>query len=369
MAPDSGQPSTIVYPLLRPLLFALDPEHAHELTLRALRAPGAATLLRARYGAHVPALPVTCMGLRFANPLGLAAGLDKQAAAIDGLAALGFGFLELGTVTPRPQPGNPRPRLFRLPQAGALINRMGFNSGGLGPFLANLAQAPRPVPLGINLGKNKDTPAEHALDDYLTGLEAVYAHADYVAVNVSSPNTPGLRALQEESALAGLLAGLKSAQARLAERHGRYVPIALKIAPDLEPETLDGIAGLLLAHRVDAVIATNTTVSRPGLEGLAGAREAGGLSGRPLRPLATAAIARLYRTLRGRVPIIGVGGIASADDAWEKLVAGAELLQLYAALVFRGPAVVREIVTGLAQRVGALGAPDLGTAIARARGG
>lgn len=358
-----------MYPLLRPLLFALDPEHAHELTLKALCAPGAATLLRARYGACVPALPVTCMGLRFPNPLGLAAGLDKQAAAVGGLAALGFGFLELGTVTPRPQPGNPRPRLFRLPEAAALINRMGFNSSGLEPFLANLAHAPRPVPLGINLGKNKDTPAERALDDYLTGLRAVYPHADYVTVNVSSPNTPGLRALQEETALAELLAGLKTAQTQLAASHGRYVPITLKIAPDLDPEALDGIARLLLAHRFDAVIATNTTVTRPGLERDPRAQEAGGLSGRPLRALATAAIARLYATLQGRIPIIGVGGIENTDDAWEKLVAGADLLQIYAALIYRGPAVVRAIVAGLKDQADRLGGGDLGAAIARARAG
>lgn len=360
---------TPVYSLLRPLLFALDPEHAHELTLQALRAPGSTIVLRTLYGARVPSLPVDCMGLRFPNPLGLAAGLDKQAAVVGGVAALGFGFLELGTVTPRPQPGNPRPRLFRLPQAAALINRMGFNSGGLEPFLANLARAPRPVPLGINIGKNKDTPAEHALDDYLTGLRAVYAHADYVAVNISSPNTPGLRALQEETALAELLAGLKELQAQLADSHGRYVPIALKIAPDLDDEAVDGIARLLLEHRVDAVIATNTTITRPGLEREPPAQEAGGLSGRPLRPLATAVIARLHRTLYGRIPIIGVGGIESAEDAWEKLVAGADLLQLYAALIYRGPAVVRTIVAGLQDRADRLGGGDLGTAVARARTG
>ena len=358
-----------MYSLLRPLLFALDPEHAHELTLQALRVPGAASMLHALYGARVPVLPVICMGLRFPNPLGLAAGLDKQAAAVGGLAALGFGFLELGTVTPRPQPGNPGPRLFRLPAAAALINRMGFNSDGLEPFLANLARAPRPVPLGINLGKNKDTPAERALDDYLTGLRAVYAHADYVAVNISSPNTPGLRALQEETALAELLAGLKAAQAQLATDHGRYVPIALKIAPDLDGEALDGVARLLLEHRIDAVIATNTTVTRPGLGHNPRAREAGGLSGRPLRPLATAVIARLYRTLQGRIPIIGVGGIESADDAWEKLVAGADLLQIYAALIYRGPAVVRAIVADLKDRADRLGNGDLGAAVARARAG
>ena len=358
-----------MYPLLRPLLFALDPERAHELTLRALRAPAAALLLRTLYGARVPSLPVHCMGLRFSNPLGLAAGLDKQAAAVGSLAALGFGFLELGTVTPRPQPGNPRPRMFRLPQAAALINRMGFNSVGLDPFLANLARAPRPVPLGINLGKNKDTPAERALEDYLAGLRAVYAHADYVTVNISSPNTPGLRALQEESALAALLAGLKQAQTQLCQIHGRYVPVALKIAPDLDDEALDDIAHLLLQHRIDAVIATNTTVTRPGLEREPRAQEAGGLSGRPLRPLATQVITRLYRTLQGRIPIIGVGGIETAEDAWEKLIAGADLLQIYAALIYRGPAVVGRIVAGLKAKADRLAAGNLGAAISRARTG
>lgn len=356
-----------MYPLIRPLLFALDAERSHDLTLGLLRAPGATQTLRLLYGARVPELPVEVMGLRLANPLGLAAGLDKNARAVAPLAAMGFGFLELGTVTPRPQSGNPRPRLFRLVRRQAIINRMGFNSAGLDTFLANLARSPRPGILGINLGKNKDTPAEQAVDDYLLGLRAVYAHADYVTLNVSSPNTPGLRALQDEATLTALLAALKMEQAMLAERHGRYVPIALKIAPDLADEAIDAIARLLLSHRLDAVIATNTTITRPGLETEPLACETGGLSGAPLRALSTHVIRRLYATLGGRIPIIGAGGVFSADDAWEKLVAGAELIQIYSALIYRGPGVVHTIVAGLADKMRERQAATLAAAVAQAR--
>jgi dihydroorotate dehydrogenase len=360
-----------LYRLLRPLLFRLDPETSHDLTLgllaRGWRLPGVAPLARALYAERTPALPVEVMGLRFPNPLGLAAGLDKGGRCAAAFHDFGFGCVELGTVTPRAQPGNPQPRMFRLTRHEALVNRMGFNSAGLEAFVANLARRPRRGLIGINLGKNKDTPAERALDDYLAGLRAVYAYADYVAVNVSSPNTPGLRALQDEAALATLLAGLKAERERLAAQHGRQVPLALKIAPDLADEAFDAIAHLLLAHGWDAVIATNTTVSRPGLEDEALAGEAGGLSGRPLRALATHAIARLYATLQGRIPIIGVGGVSSADDAWEKLVAGAELVQIYSALIYRGPGVVRAIVAGLADKTRALGVATLAEALARAR--
>lgn len=356
-----------MYPLIRPLLFAFDAERSHDLTLGLLRTPGAAPVLHAMYGTRVPALPVEVMGLRFPNPLGLAAGLDKNARAVGPLAAMGFGFLELGTVTPRPQAGNPRPRLFRLPARQAIINRMGFNSAGLDRFLANLARGPRPGIVGINLGKNKDTPAEQAVDDYVHGLRAVYAHADYVTVNVSSPNTPGLRALQDETALGALLAALKTEQAILASRLGRHVPIALKIAPDLADEAIDAIARLLLSHRLDAVIATNTTVTRPGLESELLARETGGLSGAPLRALSTHVIRRLYATLRGHLPIIGAGGVFSADDAWEKLVAGADLIQIYSALIYRGPGLVHSIVSGLADRMRNHQAATLAAAVAQAR--
>jgi len=360
-----------VYALVRPLLFALDPERSHHLTLRLLstawRLPGIGRLVNRTCAAHLPVLPVSVMGLRFPNPVGLAAGLDKAACCAAAFHDLGFGFVELGTVTPLPQPGNPRPRLFRLPRQEAIINRMGFNSDGLDAFLANLARQPRRGLIGINLGKNKDTPAERAAEDYLLGLHAVYAHANYVTINISSPNTPGLRDLQEATALGALLTAIKAEQKQLAERLRRYVPIAVKIAPDLDDLSIDAIAAQLIEHRVDAVIATNTTIARVGIEQEPLARETGGLSGRPLREQSTRVIARLYTHLHGRIPIIGVGGISSADDAWEKLVAGADLVQIYSALIFRGPSVVREIVTGLAERVQAMGAASLGDALVRAR--
>jgi dihydroorotate dehydrogenase len=360
-----------VYSLIRPLLFTLDAERSHDLTLgllqRAYRVPGVATLVRRRYADRTPSLPVEVMGLRFPNPLGLAAGLDKQAHCLAPLFDFGFGFLELGTVTPQPQPGNPKPRLFRLTRHAAIINRMGFNSSGLAVFLANLAAQPRRGLIGINLGKNKLTPDAQAIDDYLTGLRAVYAHADYVTLNISSPNTPGLRALQDEAPLAALLADLKHEQGLLAQAHGRHVPIAVKIAPDLDDAGIDAIARLLGEHNMDAVIATNTTIARPGLEQEPCARETGGLSGRPLRTLSTRVIRRLYAALQGRIPIIGVGGIGSADDAWEKLVAGADLIQLYTAFIYQGPGVVGEIVRGLAEKVHAHGATSLADALRRAR--
>lgn len=360
-----------MYTLVRPLLFALDPERSHHLTLKLLhgawRVPGVGRLVN-RFGASLlPDLPVSVMGLRFPNPVGLAAGLDKAGCCAAAFHDFGFGFVELGTVTPRPQPGNPRPRLFRLPRHEAIINRMGFNSDGLDAFLANLARSPRRGLIGINLGKNKDTPAEQAIDDYLIGLRAVYAHADYVAINISSPNTPGLRDLQDAATLGALLAGIKAEQKQLAERHRRYVPIAVKIAPDLDDLSIDAITAQLLTHHVDAVIATNTTVSRAGIEQEPLARETGGLSGRPLRELSTRVIARLYARLHGRIPIIGVGGICNADDAWEKLVAGANLVQIYSAFIFRGPRIVQDVVTGLSERVQAMDAASLGDALMRAR--
>ncbi len=360
-----------MYFLIRRLLFALDPERSHELTLGlmrgAWRAPGVAALVRRRYAGRTPALPVEVMGLRFPNPLGLAAGLDKEALALTPLFDFGFGFLELGTVTPQPQPGNPKPRLFRLTRHAALVNRMGFNSSGLDVFLANLAAQPRRGLIGINLGKNKLTPDARAIDDYRTGLRAVYAHADYVTLNISSPNTPGLRTLQDEAPLAALLAALKHEQATLIRSHGRHVPIALKIAPDLDDNGIDAIARLLVEHNIEAVIATNTTITRPGLEHEPQARETGGLSGRPLRALSTQVIRRLYASLQGRIPIIGVGGIGDADDAWEKLVAGADLLQIYTAFIYRGPGIVCEIVRGLTEKVRAHGATNLTDALRRAR--
>jgi len=356
-----------LYRLLRPILFALDAELSHRITLSLLallgRIPGATALLRR----PIPALPVTVMGLDFANPLGLAAGLDKDARCARAFAAMGFGFVELGTVTPRPQPGNPKKRLFRLVPQQAIINRMGFNSSGLDVFLRNLRRRPRDIVIGINLGKNAATPLGQALDDYLAGMRAVYADADYITINISSPNTRDLRALQEGGHLDALLAGLKHTRGHLAAETGRMVPLALKIAPDLADEQIDYIAEAVLKHGIEAVIATNTTVSRPGLEGVALADESGGLSGAPLKDISTAVIARLYRNLQGKVPIIGVGGITGAEDAWEKLVAGADLLQLYSALVFHGPQVIAQVLNGLEQRVKQSGETSLAAAVNRAR--
>jgi dihydroorotate dehydrogenase len=329
------------YPLLRPFLFALDPETAHDLAFRSLDA--AATLgLVGAVADKVAASPVTAMGLAFPNRIGLAAGLDKNAAHIDGLAALGFGHIECGTVTPRAQPGNPRPRLFRIPEADALINRMGFNNAGVERFLANVERASWEGILGLNIGKNFDTPNHRAVDDYLICLRAVARRASYVAVNISSPNTKGLRELQAEDALAGLLAALKSEQQKLADAHGKYTPIAIKIAPDLDVPALDDIARLLVKHRIDGVIATNTTVSRTALKGLPRSGEAGGLSGGPLRAQATDVIRTLVRSLDGALPVIGVGGVLCGADAKEKIDAGAALVQIYTGLIYRGPQLVAE---------------------------
>lgn len=361
-----------MYRLIRPLLFALDAETAHDLTLGLLRLahrlPGARALMRRLYARRAPALPQHAMGLDFPNPVGLAAGLDKNAALSRPLMDMGFGWLELGTVTPQPQAGNPKKRLFRLPRQQGIINRMGFNSQGLAVFLRNLAGPSRDAGLiGINIGKNRTTPAESALEDYLPALRAVYGQADYVAINISSPNTPGLRALQDEAPLTALLGALKREQGLLARQYGRYVPLVLKIAPDLEDADIDGIARLLLTHQFDGVIATNTTLTRPGLETEPLGQEAGGLSGGPLKPLSTRVIRRLYATLQGRVAIIGVGGIRSVEDAWEKLVAGADLVQVYSALIYEGPGLIPRIVAGLERKMHEIGASTLTEALTRAR--
>jgi len=287
------------------------------------------------------------MGIDFPNRVGLAAGLDKNAAHVDGLAALGFGFIEVGTVTPRPQPGNPRPRMFRLPRHEGLINRLGFNNDGLATLQANLARTRWQGVLGVNIGKNADTPLANAVDDYLIGLEAAYPLASYITVNISSPNTSGLRSLQHGDELETLLTALKAEQALLADRHGRYVPLALKIAPDLDNAQLEDIARRLVRHRFDAVIATNTTLSRTEVAGDPNADQTGGLSGRPLFERSTERLAALARWLDGALPIIGVGGICSADDARAKLQAGASLVQLYTGLIYRGPALVRQIAAAL----------------------
>jgi len=337
----------MLYALARPLLFALDPETAHALTLELADAPLRLGLLRV---ARVPGAPVRAMGLIFPNPVGLAAGLDKNAAHVDALARLGFGFLEVGTVTPRPQPGNPRPRLFRLPAAQALINRMGFNNVGLDVFLENLARASWRGVLGINIGKNFDTPLDKAGDDYATCLERVYARASYVTINVSSPNTQGLRALQGKDELGALLARLAALRQRLADRHGRHVPLALKVAPELEPAQVQAIADAVRRHGIDAVIATNTSVSREGVEGLAHAGEAGGLSGAPIRARATATLAALAAALKGESALIGVGGILRGEHAVEKLAAGATLVQLYTGLIYRGPDLVSECISACREK-------------------
>jgi dihydroorotate dehydrogenase len=339
----------LLYALARPLLFSLDPETAHNLTLRNLRRAQALGLAGS-IGKPEPD-PRTVMGITFPNPVGLAAGLDKDGAYIDGLAALGFGSIEIGTVTPRAQPGNPRPRMFRLPARKAIINRMGFNNGGVDAFVANV-QASRFYQdkqgvLGLNIGKNADTPIERAADDYLHCLRKVYPYASYVTVNISSPNTKNLRQLQGASELDALLSQLKDEQARLADQHGRYVPLTLKIAPDIDGDQIQDIAGALLRHKIDGVIATNTTLSRREVEGLRHANEAGGLSGAPVFDLSNIVIRALKKELGDALPIIGVGGILRGADAKAKIAAGAQLVQLYSGLIYAGPALVRDCARAL----------------------
>lgn len=341
--------SDLLYALARPLLFSLDPETAHNLTLPSLRRAAGLGLTRL-IGRPDPD-PREVMGITFPNPVGLAAGLDKDGAYIDGLAGLGFGFIEVGTVTPRPQPGNPQPRIFRLPKAKAVINRMGFNNGGVDAFVANVQASKfyqhKEGVLGLNIGKNADTPIERAADDYLHCLEKVYPYASYVTVNISSPNTKNLRQLQGGSELDALLSQLKEAQARLADQHKRYVPVALKIAPDVDSEQIKTIAAALLRHRMDAVIATNTTITRDAVKGLPHADETGGLSGAPVFDLSNAVIRALKSELGDALPIIGVGGILSGKDAQAKIDAGASLVQLYTGLIYRGPALVKECAAAL----------------------
>ena len=333
-------PAMIPYCLVKPFVLALDPETAHELSIAGLRALGAI----APPGRPLPDTPVTVMGLSFPNRIGLAAGLDKNGEAIDALAGWGFGHLEIGTVTPRPQPGNPKPRMFRLPQVEGIINRMGFNNRGIDALVANVRAAKYRGILGINIGKNADTPIERAADDYLIGLEKAYPHASYITVNISSPNTKNLRALQGESELDALLGALKAKQAALAQQHGRYVPLALKIAPDLDDAQLANIADALKRHRIDAVIATNTTLDRSKVAGQPNAEEAGGLSGAPLFEASTRVVKKLAAALAGEVPIIAVGGVTDGAKARAKLDAGAQLVQVYSGLVYRGPELVRNCV-------------------------
>lgn len=347
---------TGLYGLARPMLFGLDAEAAHELTLQQL-ARTQNTPLACLYAAPRVEDPVTLAGLRFPNRVGLAAGLDKNARCIDAFAAMGFGFVEVGTVTPLAQPGNPQPRIFRLPRAHALINRLGFNNEGLDAFLANVqrarfreqarAKGQAPMLLGLNIGKNAATPIERAVDDYLIGLRGVYPHADYVTVNISSPNTANLRSLQSDEALDALLGALGAERAALQAASGRQVPLFLKIAPDLDPAQVGVIAASLQRHGIDGVIATNTTLARDAVAGLPHAQEAGGLSGAPVREASNRVVAQLRAALGPAFPIIGVGGILSGADAQAKIASGADVVQVYTGLIYKGPALVREAARAL----------------------
>ena len=345
--------SLLPYPLARPFLFGLDPEIAHDLTLGAIarlqNTPAQGLWQQSRV-----ADPVVLAGLTFPNRVGLAAGLDKNGHCIDGLGAMGFGFIEVGTVTPKAQPGNPKPRMFRLPQADALINRLGFNNDGLAAFIANVKRArtfrQRGGILGLNIGKNAATPIERAVDDYLACLDGVYPHADYVTVNISSPNTKNLRELQSDAALDALLAALQARRLELAARHGRSVPMFVKIAPDLDEAQVALIARTLTHNRIDGVIATNTTIARDAVKGLPHADEAGGLSGRPVFTASNRVISQLRAALGKRYPIIGVGGVMSGADAAAKIAAGADVVQVYTGFIYKGPALVTEAAQALAAR-------------------
>jgi dihydroorotate dehydrogenase len=332
----------MLYSLARPLLFKLDAERAHHTTLSALQTAYRLGLIGNIYKQHKK--PVTCMGIQFPNPVGLAAGLDKNGDYIDALAALGFGFIEIGTITPRPQAGNPQPRLFRLPEANAIINRMGFNNDGVDKLVENVKAAKYQGVLGINIGKNADTPVEQATQDYLICLEKVYPYASYVTVNISSPNTKGLRSLQSGHALTELLETLKAKQLVLAKQHGFYVPLVLKVAPDLEMEDIEFIAQELLRCKIDGLIVTNTTLSRDGVEGLTHGDEQGGLSGAPVFKKSTYCLTQFSKLLQNRIPLIGVGGILSGEQAALKQAAGANLVQLYSGLIYTGPNLIAECV-------------------------
>ncbi|WP_394005002.1 quinone-dependent dihydroorotate dehydrogenase [Luteimonas sp. WGS1318] len=338
-----------MYGLARPLLFRLDAERAHGLALTSLDVAYRAGLVPMLAKPPAP-LPTEAFGLRFPNPVGLAAGLDKNGAHIDALFALGFGFVEVGTVTPKPQAGNPKPRMFRLPRHRALINRLGFNNQGVDALVRNVGRAKRNGILGINIGKNKDTPNENAADDYLFCLERVYPLADYITVNISSPNTAGLRELQEEQALRRLIGTLRDAQERLAAQHGRRVPVLVKVAPDLSDDDIEAAARVLSDLHVDGVIATNTTVSRISVQSDRRAGEAGGLSGEPLMNKSTTVLRMLRTRLPDSIPLVGVGGILSGADAVKKFAAGASLVQVYSGLIYRGPELIGDCVEAIRRR-------------------
>ncbi len=331
----------MLYSLVRPFLFALDPETAHNIALQFSAVAGFLS-------SKPPPCPVKVMGLEFPNPVGMAAGLDKHAEHVGALSAMGFGFLELGGVTPRPQPGNPRPRLFRVPEARALINRYGLNSVGVDAFIANLRKS-RTI-IGVNIGKNKDTPNDKAADDYEICLEKLYPHVDYVTLNVSSPNTTGLRDLQEATQLAALLSRIRTKREQLRDKHGRNVAIALKIAPDLDDAQIRDVATVARREKIDGIVATNTTVSRDSVMQYPFGNEQGGLSGAPLREPATHVLKVLSQELQGEIPLIGVGGILSGADAVEKLDAGASLVQVYSGLIYRGPELISECVSACLAR-------------------
>jgi dihydroorotate dehydrogenase len=336
----------MIYPALRSLLFKLSPETAHELTLEGLQAlsrMGIAGLLNQ----NIPFNPVDAMGIEFPNPVGLAAGLDKNGECIDGLAALGFGFIEIGTVTPRPQPGNPKPRMFRLPEAQGIINRMGFNNKGVDYLVERVQKAKFEGVLGINIGKNFDTSVEDANSDYVKCLQKVYDHASYVTVNISSPNTPGLRDLQMGDSLESLIVAVKEEQTKLAGKTNRYVPIAVKIAPDMDDAGVEWVAETLVKHEIDGVIATNTTIARDKVENLQYGKEQGGLSGAPVFESSTEVTEKLAKALDGKLPIIGVGGITDKETAAAKIEAGASLVQIYSGFVYEGPALIKQAADGV----------------------
>ena len=338
----------MLYPIARTALFALDPEVAHRVALHSLKKLHKLHLSRL-FSSRLSA-PCEIMGLKFDNPVGLAAGLDKNGEYIDALAALGFGFIEVGTVTPRAQPGNPKPRMFRLQDEQALINRLGFNNQGLDAFIANVKRAKFKGVLGLNIGKNADTPIDRAVDDYVTCLKGVYPFASYITVNISSPNTKGLRDLQAAEQLEKLLSTLKAEQARLAKKYQKHVPLVLKVAPDLDLKSIRNIAALTVESGFEGIIATNTTISRDAMRDHPLASEAGGLSGKPLFSPSTEVLRELAKALKGRIPIIGVGGIMSGADARSKINAGASLVQIYTGFIYSGPDLIRDAVREISRK-------------------
>jgi dihydroorotate dehydrogenase len=362
-----------LYKFFRSLLFMLDAEFSHRLVLNTLRfvyfIPGIGKLIRAITRSPNTGLETELMGIRFPNPVGIAAGLDKNGHYYRPLLDLGFGFVELGTVTPKPQRGNAPKRMFRLPRHRAIINRMGFPSVGVEHFARGLRRRGKPGVIGVNIGKNKTTTNEHAVDDYIAAFRSVYGLADYVAINISSPNTPHLRAFHQQDKLNDLLEPLKNEQEMLGKTRRVYMPIALKVSPDLNDEDIASIAKIAIEKRLDAIIATNTTISREGIEEELLASEPGGLSGQPLKQRSTEVIRKFYNHLQGKVPIIGVGGIENADDAWEKMVAGADLVQVYTGFIYEGPMLAKNICVGLSKRVQASGFDSLTAAVNQARTG